>query len=289
MKYIEKKVGKHMMRMSPTAGGISQTLREKPNKEREPELLYILRKEISSSMTCMDLGANIGYITLLMADLVGPTGLVYAVEPDPFNFEFLKMNVDINGYSKIVKLDCIAISNKVGEIDFFPGKTASNLGSLSQHKKTTSTPIKVKTDTLSNYFKERTFPSLIKMDIEGAEVLVLEGLFKTVSTEKVPCKIIMELHPQFYPKKGGLDFWLKKFFDVGFEPKYVVSAGVIKPDMFLEWKYEPKESFKSNRGLYTEFSKERAINACCFEHKQWMPQKKKNSMKIVRFLMIERK
>ncbi len=99
----------------------------------------------------------------------------------------------------------------------------------------------------------------------------------------------MELHPSFYSKKEGLDVWLKKFFAIGFEPKYVISAGVIQPDKFKSWGYVPSKTFSSNRGLYRGFSKEHAIEACCFENKQWMPQKKKYSMKIARFLMIERK
>jgi len=288
MKYVERKVGNHIMKIDAIGGGINQTLRDKPNKEREPELLYILREEIKPEMVCMDLGANIGYVTLLMAERVGPKGLIHAVEPDPANFKLLNMNIDINKYSKIVKSELIAISDKSGEIDFFVGKNASNLGSINKHKKTLSSPIKVKTESLTNYFKGKIFPNLIKMDIEGAEILVLKGMYERAKEDSFPCKIVMELHPDFYPKKEGLDFWLKKFFDINFNPKYVVSAGVIHPDKFKKWGYTPVKSFASNRGLYNGFSKEHTIEACCFENKQWMPSKKKYSSKIARFLMIER-
>jgi len=79
MDYVEEKIGNFKMRIKRGEGGIHSNLRKiaKRGGEREPELLYLLRKELTEGMVCMDLGANIGYITLLMAEKIGQSGKIY--------------------------------------------------------------------------------------------------------------------------------------------------------------------------------------------------------------------
>jgi FkbM family methyltransferase len=289
MTYIEKNVGKYKMRINPKEGGIHGNLLKiaKKGGEREPELLHVLRKELKDGMLCMDLGANIGYITLLMADKVGENGMIYAVEPDPSNIELLNMNVKLNNFDNRVKIFDMGISNKLGSMNFFIGKS-SNLGGMVKTKNTKNKSIKVKVDTLTNFFKDNNIPDLIKMDIEGHEVEVLEGMYDVVKNQKFSCKIVMELHPLHYSDNHSLEFWLRKFLKCGFKTKYVISAGVVIPDLFKKWGYTPINSFKTKRGLYDNFSEEHMLEACCHINKQWMPHKNKYSPKIVRFLMIER-
>lgn len=289
MSYIEKNVGKYKMRINPKEGGIHGNLLKiaKKGGEREPELLYVLRKELKDGMLCMDLGANIGYITLLMADKIGDNGMVYAVEPDPSNIELLNMNVKLNNFDNKVKIFDMGISNKLGFMNFFIGKS-SNLGGMLKTKNTKNKSIKVKVNTLTNFFKDNNIPELIKMDIEGHEVEVLEGMYDVIKDQKFSCKIVMELHPVHYSDNHSLEFWLRKFLECGFKTKYVISAGVVVPDLFKKWGYNPINSFKTKRGLYNNFSEEHMLEACCHTHKQWMPHKNKYSPKIARFLMIER-
>lgn len=97
----------------------------------------------------------------------------------------------------------------------------------------------------------------------------------------------MELHPIMYSATHSLEYWLRKYLDIGFKVKYVVSAGVIQPDIFKEWGYSPIKEFTSNRGLYDNFSVEHMIKACCYPNVQKVSENK-NSPKIARFLMIER-
>ena len=62
VKYVEKTIGKFKMRLMSKSGGINETLRKmKPGKEREPELLYVVRNELKQGMYVFDCGANIGY------------------------------------------------------------------------------------------------------------------------------------------------------------------------------------------------------------------------------------
>lgn len=286
-KYTERKLGNNMMRLSNTLRGLHKRLRKlKEGGEREPELLHVLRKEIKKGMICMDLGANIGYITLLMAEKAGPSGKVYAIEPDPEDIEWLNANVKLNNYGDRVKVISIAISNKRGKMPFYLGK-ASNLSNLTKTKNTRGKPIMVNVDTLTNFCGKHGIPELIKMDIEGHEVEVMEGLYKLVKSKRFPCKIIMELHPIYYSSKRNLEHWMKKYLKCGFKTKYVISAGVIQPDLFKKWGYEPIETFASGRGLYNNFSEEHMLIACCHVNKQLMPRGR-YSPKIARYVMVER-
>lgn len=288
--YIEVKVKDYKMRVRPNEGGIHGGLRRlaKSGGEREPELLHVLRKEITPGMNCIDLGANIGYATLLMSEKAGHHGKVYAIEPDPANIELLRMNLSINNRSGPVKIFEMGISNRPGEMNFYTG-IASNLGGMAKTNRTVGKPIKVNVDTLTNFCKnEDLSPELIKMDIEGHEVEVLAGMYELVNQEEFPCKIVMELHPVRYSKEHSLERWVSRYLESGFKTKYVISAGVVQPDLFREWGYKPIETFTSIRGLYDNFSDDHMIKACCHLNKQYMPQKGRFSPKIARFLMIER-
>lgn len=289
---IEKKVGNHKMRIRDDQGGIHSSLKKlSVTGEREPELRHVLRKEIKRGMICMDLGANIGYSTLLMAEKVGSTGKVYAIEPDPADIKLLNDNIKINEYTDRVEVFRMAISNRQGTMPFYLGKT-SNLSGLDKTKNTEDNPIMVKVDTLTNFCMHKRIPELIKMDIEGHEVEVLEGMYGLVKARKFPCKIVMELHPMYYSKKRNLEYWMKKFLGCGFKTKYIISAGVPRPELFKKWGYKPIKTFRRKKGLYEGFSEKHMLKACCHTNKQWMPQAipgvNKHSMKIARFVMIER-
>src|SRR3990167_1916537 len=84
-------------------------------EEYETELI---QKEIQKGDVVLDIGANIGYYTLIFAKLVGENGKVFAFEPDPTNFDLLKQNVENNGYKNVV-LDRKSVSDKNGRLKLF--------------------------------------------------------------------------------------------------------------------------------------------------------------------------
>lgn len=294
MEYITVPVGKHKMKLEKNGGGIQKTLRgmHKHGKEREPELLWVLRDEIKPGMVCMDLGANIGYITLLMCDIVGKHGFVFAVEPDPRNFKLLHQNIVLNKYNHIVEDLNIGISDLDGKLEFWPGETEGNLGSVRKTKKSTKEPINIPALTLDSYFNERRYPELIKMDVEGHELEILNGFKGSVEKEDFPCKIIMELHPTLYSSEEGMEEIVRWYLDHGFKTKYVISAGVPQPDLCKKWGYEPFKTFRTGRGIYSGFSDDHMIRACCYKNMQPRPDGKRGpqapSPKIARYLMLER-
>lgn len=84
------------------------------HEEFETELV---KRMIKRGDVVLDIGANIGYYTLIFAKIVGEDGKVFAFEPDPTNFALLKRNVEINGYKNILLVQK-AVSNKSGKLNY---------------------------------------------------------------------------------------------------------------------------------------------------------------------------
>jgi FkbM family methyltransferase len=125
---------------------------------------------VRPGMVCWDVGANVGFYTLLFAQLVGPEGTVFAFEPLRRNVELLRQHVEMNRYQNVRITSC-ALGDVDGEAGFDPGPDAS-MGHV-----TAAGPVKVsclRADTLLAANKVRT-PDLIKIDVEGAEADVLRG------------------------------------------------------------------------------------------------------------------
>ena len=73
----------------------------------EPNQTEIVKKYVHEGDIVVDIGAHVGYYTLLMAQLVGKNGKVYSFEPDPVNFQLLKKSVEINGFENVVLIQKI--------------------------------------------------------------------------------------------------------------------------------------------------------------------------------------
>ncbi len=129
----------------------------------------------------LDIGANIGLYTCLFAHKAGPSGQVMAFEPEPGVFNLLKRNVGLNDFGDRVQLFNIALSDRRGTADFnvFPeaGSVYNSLGNTEAYGLTSCSTISVPTDTLDRVLTDAGLPevSLIKIDAEGAESLVIEG------------------------------------------------------------------------------------------------------------------
>ncbi len=200
------------------------------NGVREPECTKIMKKWLKKGMTIVELGANIGYYALMEASIIGDKGKIYAVEPFPSNFELLKNNISLNPYKKIIHPYHLAISNKSGTEKLFVSNEHNLCNMLSSD---CNDYVEVKTETLDNFLKGKKSPDLIRMDIEGFEYYVLEGMKKTLKDNK-SCKIFIEMHPHQMNEKG-LDYKkpLDTLLNLGYKPIYVVKEhGPIKEETF---------------------------------------------------------
>jgi FkbM family methyltransferase len=151
-----------------------------------------LRDIVRPGDTFFDVGANVGFFTILGARLVGPTGSVVAFEPQPETREALLGNVALNGFSNVV-VDPRAISNSSGTavLDWRNLPTA-RLVRDSQHG--TGRSVSVSTTSIDDFLAE--YPSLaprvVKIDVEGHEIAVLQGMKRTLA-DHAPV-LLCEMH-----------------------------------------------------------------------------------------------
>ncbi len=229
--------------------------------KREELETEIVKGTIKEGMQILDLGANIGYYTLLLSSLVKEQGKIYAVEPLPKNFENLKKNLGLNPKLKSnVILENVAISDTTGEADFFVG-IIHNVGSLVKTDKAqTEQTIKVKTIAISEFLKNKPKIDLLRMDIEGAETKVFKDL-KNVPQDKLPKMIMFEVHPEgdVDPDPAfteGFNFLL----EAGYRPQFVVSSSnPVSKKKFAKLGLKPLKSNWLGQAIYHNLKKEHLI------------------------------
>lgn len=157
----------------------------------------LFKKFVKKGGTVLDIGADIGYYTLLTGKLVGENGKVFAFEPDPSDFNLLKKNIAVNGYKNITPVNK-AVSNRSGKAQF--SLTISSIGNV--YTDIEEKLITVDTITLDEFFKDYSGKiDLIKMDIEGAEGKALQGMFNLLKKNE-NIIIITEYHPRHLKRLG---------------------------------------------------------------------------------------
>lgn len=164
--------------------------------EYEKATTNAVMKLVKPGMNVINIGANIGYFTLLMARQVGPTGKVFAFEPSHNTVKFLQKNVDVNGYTN-VEIHAKAVSNKNGKADFWIGKssTYSFLSEMKTQSYSQLTKVEVEITTIDDFFREKNAKiDFIMMDAEGSEKYILEGSQKALQNNP-DIEIITEYNP----------------------------------------------------------------------------------------------
>jgi FkbM family methyltransferase len=145
---------------------------------------FFKQKAISShsrnGMIAYDVGAHVGFFTLLFARLCGSDGFVYAFEPNPRNLVYLRKHMDMNGVTNVA-ISPIALGRK-REYMFFSDSCGSEVGCLSQEP----TKLIVPVDSMDNLLAAGVIkpPDIIKIDVEGAELDVILGAERTLRQYK---------------------------------------------------------------------------------------------------------
>ena len=157
----------------------------------------IFKEHVQEGDITIDIGANIGYFTLMLAKLVGPTGKVFAFEPDPRNISLLRKNIEINNYQNIIVIPK-AVSNINQKCTLFTSQSSFGQNRIYEPKKTRNQefiPIESETIKLDDFFKNKDEMgniAFVKIDVEGAEKFVLEGM-KNVLRSSRDVKIFSEI------------------------------------------------------------------------------------------------
>lgn len=151
--------------------------------ELEIAIQRALVEQLQPGMVFYDLGANVGFFSLLAARLVGPTGQVFSFEPDPEVAARLRRNIELNKFPNVTVIEAGAWSVSAS-VRFVPSDGSSpERGTgrfLADENQAVGTPTRC--IALDDFVQSARRPDAIKCDVEGAELEVLrgaEGLFQT--------------------------------------------------------------------------------------------------------------
>jgi FkbM family methyltransferase len=168
---------------------------------------------IRSGMTVVDVGANQGYYTMLLADLVGPDGRVYAAEPNPRMMSLLRRSAQVNEFGGRISLVPQPLSARSGDIVTLhvPDGLPQN-GSMMWNGNERSESFTLTTTTLDELIGDGPV-DFIKIDVEGAEEMVWMGMERIIARNK-PLAIFLEFTPDRYSDPVA---FLKAMLASGFE------------------------------------------------------------------------
>jgi FkbM family methyltransferase len=184
-----------------------------------------VRRLVRPGMAALDLGANLGYYSRLLGDLVGPTGAVYAFEPDPENLEVLRHNLRATRYAH-VRVAPYAATDRAGTatLHISPGHSAHSL--FAGFTETHGT-VEVRTIALDPYLAEQGVDRLdfVKMDVEGSEPRALDGLRETIA--RSPDLVLLgECNPAALACAGTtVPAYLDALARLGFEARAILDDG----------------------------------------------------------------
>ena len=161
----------------------------------------------------IDCGANIGMSILFFKKLY-PTSSIIAFEPNPYAFQLLEKNIKQNDLTNI-QLFNIGLSNINGEIDFFMNNTKGTLKGSFISERGGENKIIVETQKLSKIINTNVF-DLIKIDIEGAEIQVIEDLISEGKINQIN-QYLIEYHHRINGAKSDFSVFIKHFEDNNYE------------------------------------------------------------------------
>lgn len=186
-------------------------------KDKEPLTQQLLKGTLVPGAVVVDIGANIGYYTLMMAKLVGSGGKVYAIEPGQDNLQFLRRNVEKSGFSNVEILPHAAgarrqirslyLHKTSARHSLYPSRKPDNVGTCEIQD--------VEEIPLDEVIEHRV--DIVKIDVEGAEIDVLKGM-KRILQSNPEIQLFIEWNPLALEMAGHRAESLPEFLlALGFE------------------------------------------------------------------------
>lgn len=161
----------------------------------EPPLTGLIQKALKPGDTFIDVGANIGYFSLLASKMVGEKGHVVALEASPRNYISLKKNLEINSARNVRALN-VAISGKRGVLPVYNSadrdRGKSTLLDARDHQLEEHVEALALAEVLDT--QEVTGARFIKVDVEGAEVEVVQGMLPILRNTRPDLEIMISIH-----------------------------------------------------------------------------------------------
>jgi len=161
----------------------------------EIEKTEALRRFLRPGGVFVDVGGNKGDFALLAARLVGPAGKVFAFEPAPANCEWIERSIALNGYASI-ELFPIALGEREGEITLHLSTVSGHHSVVAGRSDDAGATVQVPVRTLDAVLAERGQPlvDVLKIDVEGADLSVLEGARRTLAANP-DLVLLIDVHP----------------------------------------------------------------------------------------------
>jgi FkbM family methyltransferase len=187
----------------------------------EPGTTSKFNEILRSGDVVVDIGAHIGYYTLLAARIVGPQGRVFAFEPEPSNYGLLLRNIEANKYQNVTAIRK-AVSDRDGHSTLFIAGPSTHSLVPKPDALSTDRTIEIETVTLDSHFSQDDVKelesriSLVKIDVEGAEMMVISGMRRVMKSPRFA--MICEYNPTFLTR-AGMDpsHFLSSLYDDGFQ------------------------------------------------------------------------
>lgn len=176
-----KSVGKHVLKtihgvqmiIDPSIdNGVELSLFETGTYEKGT--IQLLEKYLQEGSAFLDIGANIGLMSVIASKQVGTTGIVYAVEANPNTVPILQANIDLNA-CKNVEVIPVALSDTSGIAVLFENWEVNRGGASLISQSSEEQGLEVKMERLDDLFDENTPVQLVKIDVEGFEPQVIRG------------------------------------------------------------------------------------------------------------------
>lgn len=172
----------------------------------EPNISGLLVRLCRPGCIAVDIGAHVGYDTLLMASRVGTSGHIYAFEANPITFQKLKRNLALNGLSNVSPKNA-AIMDTIGRFQLYSSGT-SNIGTDSLlYGAGMTVTANVEGGPLSHYIddEQRRQIAVIKIDVEGAEEQVILAMLSDATILEAKPHFIVEIgHPLAFEKSPAM-------------------------------------------------------------------------------------
>ena len=179
----------------------------------EPALTWLLTQLIEPGHQVIDVGANIGYYSLILSRLVGQNGTVHAFEPDPINYRILEANVKLNACANVFMHEA-ALGNRSGEAEL--SLAPENLGDHRLFGSKGRETVTVKEVTGDATFASDQLFNFIKVDTQGYEVRILRGLSALIKKNASHLFGLIEFAPGLINEaEGGYESWLDILEELG--------------------------------------------------------------------------
>lgn len=162
----------------------------------ERGIAAVLNRYAKPGMTVVDIGANIGFLTMLLASLVEPSGLVMAVEPNPENIKLLEASRRVNGFDQVLVIQAAA-GRQTGLLALNVSHSNGMTGELPGQLDAIFASRPVPCFALDALLPRERHVNLIKIDTEGAELNALIGLSETIDRDRPV--IVSEFSPGTLP------------------------------------------------------------------------------------------